>query len=301
MPITQVPNPPLRSQGLTQQQYSAEFELFMTAFYQSVIDWNAAASAYQLSVTNPSSTSNTIGTGIKTFTVLAGSGYYVGMPVRAANSVANHMTGEVQSYSGTTLTINVTGVGGSGTFGSWVIGPAAVGANSAGAISFTPTGNIIATNLQAAVAELDSEKLSNSPGSVTGLNLEDITTAETVGNTTTIPVVTKDANGRVTSMTSAQIAAVGVGQTWQNVSGSRTSGVSYTNSTGKPILVATGISSTNGNNFVSAVVDGLVVGTFTGATPTSTAGGGSVAFIVPNGSSYAVTHVGTRSHWAELR
>jgi hypothetical protein len=204
MPITPVPLPPLRTQGKTQQQFSTEFEAFALAYYQSVIDYNSAASAYQLSVTNSSTTSNTIGTGSRTFTVLAGSGYYVGMPIRAANSATNHMTGEVSSYSGTSLVCNMTASAGSGTFTSWVIGPVAVGANIAGSVSFTPAGNIAATNVQAAIVELDNEKLSNAAGSVTGTNLQDITTADTTGSSFLIPVITKDVNGRVTGIATAQ-------------------------------------------------------------------------------------------------
>jgi hypothetical protein len=203
MPITQVPAPPLRSQGKSQEQYSSEFETFMTGFYQSVVDWNAASTAYQLSVTTTSSTSNAIGTGSKTFTVAAGGGFYVGMAIRAANSATNHMTGEVASYAGTSLVINVTGIAGTGTFTAWVIGPAAVGANSAGSVSFTPTGNIAAVNVQSAIQELDTEKLSSAAGAVTGTNLQAITTAETVGTSFSIPVITKDINGRITSATTA--------------------------------------------------------------------------------------------------
>jgi hypothetical protein len=104
-----------------------------------------------------------------------------------------------------------------------------------------------------------------------------------------------------TTWTSAAATGVGIGQTWQDVAGSRSNGATYTNSTGKPIMVNMGISSTNGFNNIRASVAGVTVGTFDGATPTSTAGGGSVSFIVPNGTNYSISWVGTRSFWSELR
>ncbi len=60
-----------------------------------------------------------------------------------------------------------------------------------------------------------------------------------IGNGTTIPAVTIDAQGRVTALGSAAVAfsEIGVGQTWQDVTGSRASGTVYQNTTGKPIEV----------------------------------------------------------------
>ena len=167
---------------------------------------NAVSSTYLLGVTGTSTTSNTIGTGAKTFTTQTGLGFVVGNTLRLAFDSTNYMTGDVTSYnSGTgSLVVNVTSVLGSGTRTSWTISLAAVGANNASSVSFTPAGNIAATNVQTAIQELDTEKLSSASGAVTGTNLEDITTAETVGSAYVIPVVTKDVNGRVTGMTTAQ-------------------------------------------------------------------------------------------------
>jgi hypothetical protein len=205
MPVTNVPNPPLRSQGKTQAQYSTEFEAFMVALPLAIADLNAVGSAYALATNATSTTSNTVTTGSKSFTTQLNLGYQVGQTIRIAANSTNYLTGEVTSYSTSTgaLVVNVTAVVGTGTFTSWFLSQAAVGANNAAGVSFAPTGNIAATNVQAALVELDSEKLSNAAGAVTGTNLEDITTAETVGSSFVIPVVTKDVNGRVTSMATA--------------------------------------------------------------------------------------------------
>src|SRR5207245_3646221 len=67
-----------------------------------------------------STTSLTIAIATKVFTTQAGLGYN-GARVRAASAAnpANFMEG-VSAYSGTTLTMIVDAVGGSGTFASWV-------------------------------------------------------------------------------------------------------------------------------------------------------------------------------------
>jgi hypothetical protein len=59
----------------------------------------------------------------KTFVTQAGLAYQVGNYVRAASTSApaNFMEGYVSGYSGTSLSINVINIGGSGTFADWVL------------------------------------------------------------------------------------------------------------------------------------------------------------------------------------
>jgi hypothetical protein len=72
-----------------------------------------------------SATSITIGTGSKgPFTVDASKGFTAGQPIyvwSAANPTVNYMYGVVASYSGTSLTVTVERIGGSGTLTDWVI------------------------------------------------------------------------------------------------------------------------------------------------------------------------------------
>ena len=73
-----------------------------------------------------SSTSTTIGTGSKTFTVpnMGGASIvYDGqqLEVRSRANPANKMVGTITAALGTSLTINVTSIGGSGTFADWSI------------------------------------------------------------------------------------------------------------------------------------------------------------------------------------
>jgi len=82
---------------------------------------------------------------------------------------------------------------------------------------------------------------------------------------------------------------LGVGQTLQNVAGSRSAGVTYTNTTGRPIWVTVGQTSFTGR---SLTVDGLLVSTNSGDTSNQQA-------IVPSGSTYSVNAAVT--YWVELR
>jgi hypothetical protein len=79
-----------------------------------------------------------IGTGSKTFTVdkdYSAQMYRVGNFVIVANTGANYMYGQITSFSGTTLTMNVTFTVGSGTYSAWSFslnaGPGATGPTGA--------------------------------------------------------------------------------------------------------------------------------------------------------------------------
>mgnify|MGYP003634148941 CR=1 FL=1 len=71
-----------------------------------------------------STTSLLIAVASKAFTVASGLGFAAGDWVLAtsdANPDTNYMHGPISSYSGTTLTINVDNIGGSGTLADWTI------------------------------------------------------------------------------------------------------------------------------------------------------------------------------------
>jgi hypothetical protein len=82
------------------------------------------------STTDTSATSNVIGTGAKTFTVTSGKNFVGGMYLVIADNAApstNSMYGQVTSYSGTSLVMNITAVLGSGTKTSWLVSQASPG------------------------------------------------------------------------------------------------------------------------------------------------------------------------------
>lgn len=83
-----------------------------------------------------SATSTTIGTGSKTFTAntnALNTAFDIGTRVRLAYSVTptNYMEGVITAFSGTSMTVDVDAVGGSGTYASWNISVAGIaGANT---------------------------------------------------------------------------------------------------------------------------------------------------------------------------
>jgi hypothetical protein len=94
----------------------------------------------------------------------------------------------------------------------------------------------------------------------------------------------------------------GDGQTYSNVTSSRSAGTTYTNSTGKPILVI--IRGSTGNNnlgTISATVGAVSISIFA-ADGSAGAYAAVGSFVVPNGATYSVTFVNcSLSTWYELR
>jgi hypothetical protein len=94
-------------------------------------------------------------------------------------------------------------------------------------------------------------------------------------------------------------AGIGYGQTWQNVGGSRGVGVTYTNTSGRPIQVLVTLVNTSGAWFY--INGNLVIRQFydvnTGAGQT---GYSFVTAIIPDGNTYLVAS-GNLSTWWELR
>ncbi len=93
--------------------------------------------------------------------------------------------------------------------------------------------------------------------------------------------------GRISTL-EGRARCIGDGQTWQNLTASRISGTTYTNTTGRPILVHASMQS----GAISAVCNGVTV----------TQNGFHAAFVVPNGGTYSVVwSSAVNAVWAELR
>ena len=157
----------------------------------------SSAAGYLAPVTATSTSSLAIGTGSKTFTTQSGKSFVAGHPVRivsAANPTTNYMTGTVTSYSSTTLVVSVAATGGSGTYADWVISIASSNISTATATSFTPTGNIAATDVQNALAELDTEKQAAS-ANLTSWSGKTAPSGTVVGTTDTQTLTNKTISG----------------------------------------------------------------------------------------------------------
>lgn len=102
---------------------------YIAKLTQMVADLNATYNEYIATTAGElfagtSTTSNTIGTGSKSFTLAESTqrAFNVGSPIRVADAAApqtNYMDGSITAYAHPSITVNVTSVTGSGTKTSW--------------------------------------------------------------------------------------------------------------------------------------------------------------------------------------
>lgn len=123
-------------------------------------------------------------------------------------------------------------------------------------------------------------------------------------NVNGVDVITSDASGDVSLrkdgglLTLEEVSglqALGVGQTWQNVKASRASGVTYTNTTGRPIYVV--ITATNATSSLLITIDGAARYAATDGTANISL---NISAVIPNGSTYSINSASI-SYWSELR
>ncbi|HFL5028181.1 TPA: hypothetical protein ACG342_004976, partial [Escherichia coli] len=101
----------------------------------------------------------------------------------------------------------------------------------------------------------------------------------------------------------AALVSIGVDQIYRNVRTERQTGVTYTNTTGKPILVSISILNETDHITSSLLVGGTevvssAVSPMQGVYPSVR---GSLLAIVGNGKTYQLTGTGTIMGWSELR
>ena len=132
-------------------------------------------------------------------------------------------------------------------------------------------------------------------GSISGLSVGGLPTG--VINSTNIVDATIAQGDLATAIT-----PIGVGQTWQNMTSSRAIGTSYTNSTGRTIVVI--VSGTSGGtNGLWGVTINSAVTYYTPSAYTASVWN-TCEFIVPAGQTYALSQQGssaTLQNWSELR
>jgi hypothetical protein len=112
----------------------------------------------------------------------------------------------------------------------------------------------------------------------------------------------KKANGTQDDVTLQQ--PIGVGQSWSDLTSSRSLNVTYTNTTGRPILVAVmGFMSGIYQSGIDFNVNGSkVAGISQNTAGANTAVGATMSVIVPAGATYSVTTgAGSINVWSELR
>ena len=103
----------------------------------------------------------------------------------------------------------------------------------------------------------------------------------------------------ITGTANSLNAGFGVNQTWQ--APARAIGITYTNSSGKPIMVSVSYTCTNANTVQGLIIAGTTV--YAGAVNVATFAG-AFSLVVPDGATYVTTtNAGTLTlvSWAELR
>ncbi len=134
--------------------------------------------------------------------------------------------------------------------------------------------------------------ISISGNAATATSATTASTANAVSSTATGTTQTiSDDSNKLSTTQFVKDAAIGWGQSWQDVSGSRVAGTTYTNSTGKPIQVCIGAGDDNQSSFI--IVDTINTARF-GYRNTA-------CVIVPPGSTYKIDSGITFSLWSELR
>jgi hypothetical protein len=216
-------------------------------------------------------------------------------------------SGTLTSSGTLAITGGLTLDGAAGTSGQALV--------SAGS-SNTPTWTTLGT-----IASQNANAVSITGGTITGIT--DLTVADggtgastlsanavLLGNgTSALQTVAPSTSGNVltsngTTWTSATPAGgIGIGQTWQDVTGSRAAGTTYTNSTGKPIFISVFGTGSPNSGVMSMTVDGVSLGQQGSAAVSSGVFYSTMTAIVPNNSTYRVNNVNgwTLGSWAELR
>lgn len=105
-------------------------------------------------------------------------------------------------------------------------------------------------------------------------------------------------SAKLGGLTAAQLPMIGVGQTWQDVSGSRVVSTSYQNTTGRPIEIIVRFLATSATRRFQISPDGT---TWVDATVAASAATGSVTVTLPNGYFYRLDGSSTIYTWVELR
>lgn len=169
--------------------------------------------------------------------------------------------------------------------------------NAAGGVNLDETGVIsttaIAGGSNSATVAYSAAARANVPYRVVGY-VE--STQAAAGTWATAPSTLQGVGGQAL----ATMSALGFGQTYQNVTGSRALGTTYYNTTGKPIFVVCTTSNGGGSTaFNTFTVDGVAVNT--ASTPPG--GFAMAAFIVRPGQSYTNNNTGgfSLTQWVELR
>ena len=173
--------------------------------------------------------------------------------------------------------------------------------NIAGGTNLTETG-LISTTAEGGAGAADSASTVYSTTARSNVAYRVVgyieSTQTTAGTWATTPSTIQGYGGQAL----ASMSSLGYGQTWQDVSGSRVSGTTYYNTTGKPIMVAVNTSSgaSNGQSLTLTVSGINIINSYFALSSQQFAQ--NCIGLVPPGASYSATVASTTiGNWSELR
>lgn len=223
------------------------------------------------------------GTGVTTST---GSGNVVlsTSPTLVTPALGTPTSGTLTSCTGLPLTTGVTGT-------------LPVANGGTGVTTSTGSGNVVLSTSPTLVTPALGTPASGNLANCTFPTLNQNTTGTAAGLSATLAIASGGTGQTTAANAGSALGAIGVGQTWQNVASSRAAGTTYTNSTGRPIMVAISISDGgSGSGSYSFSVSGVTV------VSAAYDFGSFLSVIVPSSGTYVLSlsnaGIGT---WAELR
>ena len=236
----------------------------------------------------------------------------------AASVTAAGVSATAAAASATTAGTSATAAGNSATAAGLNAAAAAVSVGHAATSANAANASAIAADASAAAAAaavgatiaLTNDGTTNAPhyltfadGTAGQENLKTDTAKLAYNPSTGVLSATSFAGGLPAASLTGSIAdarlpqVIGVGQTWQNVTGSRSFGTTYTNATGRPISVSVSATIGTGGQ-MNISVDGVAICQDTAANAEQR----TQAAVVLPGSTYVVSlTAGSLTFWRELR